>query len=129
MSSRGKVSGHKAAAPRLARRRSAVGPARPTYLESGDNDRLFMMITALTAEVSVLRDRVDTHERLAQKRAAATRKAVEAYRPAPDVSAAREKARQELLSRVYRVLLEDLEGADQDVAAACKVLSEETSAA
>jgi hypothetical protein len=104
-----------AAAPvRTPRRRVAVGPPRPHYLLNQENDRMMMIIMALTAEVSALRERLDTHEALGEKRRFATSKAVESYKLPAVRRDAREQSRQAMLSRVLRVLTEDLEAAHQD---------------
>jgi hypothetical protein len=88
------------------RRRFANGPARPQYLTAADADKAVMMILALAAEVSALRDRLDTHERLAQHGGSATTAAVEAYAPDDAAEAARAVARRSLIDRLTRVLLE-----------------------
>ena len=65
-----------------------------------------MMILALATEVSALRERLDTHERLAAVGRSAEPAAVEAYVPAADAEAARAAARRSLIERITRVLLE-----------------------
>ena len=89
------------------RPRKARGPSRPRYLESGDIDRVMLIVTSLMSEVSALRDRLDTHEALAAQGGVATREAVEAFRPDADCEALREIMRDAMLSRVLRVLFED----------------------
>ena len=93
---------------RLPRRRVAQGPARPTYLESAENDRLMMIVTALVSEVSALRDRLDTHELLADQGSAASHQAVEAFVLDEANDTRREAGRHALLHRVYRIVMEDL---------------------
>jgi hypothetical protein len=90
----------------IKRRRQAHGPRRPRYLSSEDADRLVMMILALTAEVSALRERLDTHERLATAGSDPVPAAVEAYAAPEPVETARAAARRSLIERVTRVLLE-----------------------
>jgi hypothetical protein len=90
----------------IKRRRYANGPPRPTYLASPDADKAVMMILALAAEVSALRERLDTHERLAAGGALPTPSAVEAYEPPDAVEAARASARHSMIDRITRVLLE-----------------------
>ena len=98
---------------RMPRRRVAIGPKRPQYLASSETDRVLMMLTALVAEVSALRDRLTTHEDLAQRGLVATVEAVEAYRPDAERAAAREAERTAMLKRVYRVITEELDSVDQ----------------
>ena len=91
------------------RRRKATGPDRPTYLKPGDTDKVMSIVLALMSEVSSLRDRVDTHERLAQSGAMPTPDAVDAFRADPDILEARENRREAYLKRLLRVVLEDIE--------------------
>lgn len=90
----------------IKRRRKANGPRRPQYLASPDADRTVMMLLALAAEVSALRERVDTHERLAQSGQPPLPAAIEAYLPSAEVEAARAAVRRSLIDRIARVLLE-----------------------
>ncbi len=93
------------AAP-IKRLRKANGPRRPQYLASPDADRAVMMLLALASEVSALRERLDTHERLAELGQPPSAAAVEAYQPPAEVEAARAAARRSLIDRIARVLLE-----------------------
>ncbi|MEZ5499872.1 MAG: hypothetical protein R3E77_10650 [Steroidobacteraceae bacterium] len=68
-------------------------------------DTLVGMIMALTSEVSILRDRLDSHERLNGAGVSATQDAVEAYVPDAQAETAREQMRQRLLDKVCRPLL------------------------
>lgn len=90
----------------IKRRRFANGPARPKYLGAADADKAVMMILALAAEVSALRDRLDTHERLSDHGASPTTAAVESYAPDDAAEAARAAARRSLIDRLTRALLE-----------------------
>lgn len=96
------------------RPRKARGQDRPQYLESTDLDRVMLMLTSLMSEVSVLRDRLDTHEALAAQGVVATTEAVEAYVLETERETAREAMRDAMLNRVLRVLFEDR---DEHVAA------------
>ncbi len=91
------------------RRRKATGPDRPIYLKPGDTDKVMAIVLALMSEVSSLRDRVDTHERLAQSGIAATPEAVDGFRASPEVLEDREERREAYLKRLLRVVLEDIE--------------------
>ncbi len=90
----------------IKRRRFAHGPPRPKYLGSADADKAVMMMLALAAEVSALRERVDTHERLAEGNHLPATPSVEAYVPTEAVAAARASARRSMIDRITRVLLE-----------------------
>src|SRR5438045_4020830 len=86
-----------------ARQRFAKG-RRPFFMKDPDVDRLLAIVTALTAEVSVVRERLDTAERLAEQGLPATPQNIEAYEPTPEVEAAREAVRQTMIGRVFRIL-------------------------
>jgi len=93
------------------RRRMAKGPKRPQYLQNPELDKFMMMLTALMAEVSTLRDRIDTHEALAEQGKVATQATVEAFELDEARRAEREQRRGATLARVFRPLLEELEAA------------------
>jgi hypothetical protein len=93
------------------RRRKAAGPPRPTYLRPEDTDRVMSIVLALMSEVASLRQRVDTHERLALAGTAATPEAVDSYRPDEPTDAAREAWREAYVKRLLRVVLEEIEPA------------------
>ena len=92
-----------------ARRRFAKGPKRPSYLRAEDTDRLFFTLVNALGEISALRDRLDTHEALAEQGIVPTRAAVEAYRPDEAHDAARRNDRAMTLRRVFRLIMEDYE--------------------
>ena len=89
------------------RLRLARGPRRTQYLDSRGADRAVMMVLALSAEVCALRERLDTHERLAEAGVVATPAAIEVYEAPPDVQARRGAERRALIERVTRALLEE----------------------
>lgn len=67
-------------------------------------DQLWAVVTAITAEVSVAFDRLDTLERLLERDGSVTRAAIEAYRPDEAASGERARNREELIARVFQVL-------------------------
>ena len=89
--------------PHKPRQKTAKG-RRPFFLESADSDKLLSMITALVGEISILQDRVDTHERLAAAGKVATPEEIEAYRPDEPVEDEREALRAAMLDRVFRII-------------------------
>ncbi len=113
----------------LSRKRVAKGPRRPQYLESPDLDRVMMMLTALVGEVSTLRDRLDTHEALAESGTLATREAVEGFTLTADRQAIREARREAMVKRVYRVVMEEVDAIREDAndREIAKVLAEQSS--
>ena len=100
--------------PRL--KRKAKGE-RPYFFDDPAVDRLLAMLMGLAGEVSVLRDRVDTIERLAEQNEMFTRSDIENFQP--DDAALRERAerREIFLGEITRIIQAELEGVqDQDSA-------------
>ncbi len=87
------------------RARKAIGPDRPIYFDASDIDRVMSVVLALASEVAALRERLDTHERLAPELVAR----VEAYVPDPETLAVREAWRDAYIRRLFRVFTEDAE--------------------
>ncbi|MBC1236139.1 hypothetical protein VF14_02715 [Nostoc linckia z18] len=87
---------------------------RPVYLENPQIDKLLAMVMALTGEVSVLRDRLDTIERLLEAKGILSTSEIEGYQPEAKVINQREKLRAEYIARVLRVVEEELQTLNQD---------------
>jgi hypothetical protein len=66
-------------------------------------DQLFAVVTALTAEISVAFDRIDTLEKLLAQAGVIAADAVESFAPDETVNEARLGKREELLQRVFAV--------------------------
>jgi DNA polymerase/3'-5' exonuclease PolX len=77
---------------------------RPAFFETPAIDQLVAISTALAAEVSVLRDRLDTLERLADQEGLISREEIESYVPDEQVAAERDAWRMAYLRRVMRVV-------------------------
>ena len=101
-------------AARKPRRRFARGQVRPAYLQPGDIDRVMIMLVALMSEVSALRDRLDTHEAVAEMGEHPTTQAIEAYELTPRRAAMREAGRAAMLKRVMRVITEERDEAETE---------------
>lgn len=80
---------------------------RPDYFEDPAVDRLMSITLALAGEVAVLRDRVDSIERLAEAGEPITRATIDAYRPDPAAAADREAWRATFLDVVLRAVHQD----------------------
>jgi hypothetical protein len=100
--------------PLTPRPRKATGPARPRYLVDADIDRVMAAVLALVSEVAALRERLDTHERLAAQGLAATPAVVEAHQADPATEAEREAWRDACIRRLFRVFTEDIEALQRD---------------
>ncbi|MBV6416532.1 MAG: hypothetical protein CMLOHMNK_01126 [Steroidobacteraceae bacterium] len=79
----------------------AKGPL-PQYFDDPALDQLHAALLALAAELSVANDRIDTLERLLERKGLTTRADVESYEP--DETALRERAarREALVARLLR---------------------------
>ena len=85
------------------RQRVAKG-RRPFFMNNPESDQLLAMVTALVGEVSVLKDRLDTHERLAATGKVATPAEIEAFTPDEAIEDQREASRIAMLQRVFRII-------------------------
>ena len=88
------------------------GPG-PVYF-SEEYDRLLKMTLSLIEEVSVLRDRIDSIERVAEEKGAFSAADVEGYRPDADVAAERDERRMRYIERMLRDLYEEAAEASGD---------------
>ncbi|MEH1999298.1 hypothetical protein [Nostoc sp.] len=82
---------------------------RPVYLDNPQIDKLLAIVMALTGEVSVLHERLDTVERLLEVKGILSPSEIEAYEPDAKVIKEREQWRAEYIARVLRVVQEELE--------------------
>ena len=82
---------------------------RPDYAHDPLVDKLLSIVMALAGEVSVLRERVDTIERLASDKGLLSAADIEAYEPDADALAARDKWRGEFLERLLWIVRADLD--------------------
>lgn len=77
---------------------------RAQFYQDPAIDQLWAVVAALTGEVSVAFDRLDTFERVLERHGYVTRAAIEAYRPDEVAAAERSRRREELIQRVFEVL-------------------------
>lgn len=80
---------------------------RPTYLGNKPIDQLLAIVVALMGEVSILRDRLDTLERLIEEKGLISPQAIDHYEPDEQVTQARSQWREEYIARVLRALQEE----------------------
>ena len=85
-----------------------VPKGRPNPFHDGPtNDQLLAMVMALTVEVSVLRERLDTQERVSEAKGGYGTKDVETFNPDPDAMAERSTLRNRIMHKIFRVLREE----------------------
>ena len=82
---------------------------KPIYLDERSIDNLMAMIMTLTQEISVLRDRLDTIEKLLVSKKAITLEDIETFEPDNDLVEERRDRRQMLLKRVLLPIENELE--------------------
>lgn len=96
--------------------RKAKG-TRPYYFSNPDVDKLLSMIMALTGELAIARDRIDTLERVAATKGLFSSEDIENFELNADALQARADRHRQLLREVNRIIvgeLEDLEEADEE---------------
>ncbi|MDE0800251.1 MAG: hypothetical protein OSB02_05870 [Rhodospirillaceae bacterium] len=76
---------------------------RSVFFDDPAIDQIMTFILELSAEVSVVYDRMDTVERLLDEKGTISRDDIEAYRPNEGVEAARNGRREAYLKRVFRM--------------------------
>ena len=89
---------------------------RPQYFADPAIDKTLAITLALAGEVAVLRDRIDTIERLAEAGHAPTRAAVDAYKPDAAVRSDRDAWRDGYLDTVLRIIHQEREELQQRAA-------------
>ena len=87
---------------------------RPAYFDEPALDRMLSMLMALVGEVSVLRERVDTVERLLEEKGSLDRADIEAFVPDRDAAFERGCLTREYIARVMRGVQQDLETIEAD---------------
>lgn len=95
-------------------KRTAKGK-RPQYFADPATDKLLSITLTLAGELSVLRERVDTLERLLERDGAVSREQIDQYQPDERAAAERETQRSAYLQRILRAVqmeLEEVAGAD-----------------
>ena len=82
---------------------------KPIYLDERSIDNLMAMIMTLTQEISVLRDRLDTIEKLLVNNKSITLEDIETFDPDDELIKERRDRRQMLLKRVLLPIDKELE--------------------
>jgi hypothetical protein len=80
------------------------------YLNDPQEDKMLAIIMALAGEVSVLRERLDTVERLLETKGILSTVDIENHQPDERISEQREQWRIEYIARILRILEEEIDG-------------------
>jgi hypothetical protein len=67
-------------------------------------DHLLGMIAALASEVTILRERIDTLERLTESAGVLSRQDIETFTPTPEASTERDALRRRSIEKIFRPL-------------------------
>ena len=90
-------------------KRKAKGE-RPYFFEDPSVDKLLAMLMGLAGEVSVMRDRMDTMERLAEERNLFTQTDIQNFQPSEAALKERAERREVFLGEITRIIQAELEG-------------------
>ena len=87
---------------------------RPDFFEDPALDRLYSVVFALAAEVSALRERQDTVERLLEAKGSLSREDIEAYVPDREAGEERGLATRAFVNRIMRGFQQAMEAMETD---------------
>lgn len=93
----------------IARAGTKAKGKRPSYFDDPAIDRTLSIVMAIAGEVSVLRERLDTVERLLDAKGTISRADIEAYTPDRHAGAERGLLTKEYLARILRGVQQDME--------------------
>jgi Tfp pilus assembly ATPase PilU len=82
---------------------------RPIYLNNSSEDRLLSIIMALAGEVGVMRERLDTVERLLETNGTIDRADIEKYHPNRDAQYERGLLQREFIARILRGIEQEMQ--------------------
>lgn len=87
---------------------------RPEFFDDPAIERLYSVVLALIGEVSVVRERLDTVERLLETNAYLDRNEIEVYKPDLEAGVERGTLTQAYISRVMRGFQQEVEALEAD---------------
>lgn len=85
---------------------------RPFFLKDPDVERVLAVTMAIAQELAVMRERLDTVERLLETKGTVTRTDIETYEPPKPIAEERGAWTQEYLARILRIYQQEIEGLD-----------------
>lgn len=94
--------------------RVAKGP-RPMMFEDEANDILLSMNVSLLSELIVTRQRLDAVERVLEKKGVMDQSEVNTFTPSADAAVERDALREEISDRVFYLLLQQAERAENAI--------------
>lgn len=93
----------------IARSGARAKGKRPQYFDDPAIDRVLSILLAVAGEVSVLRERLDTIERLLDAKGSVSRAEIDAYQPDREAAYQRGLATKEYVARIMRGVQQDME--------------------
>jgi hypothetical protein len=93
----------------IARAGAKAKGKRPAYFEDPAIDRTLSIVMAIAGEVSVLRERLDTVERLLDAKGTISRADIETYTPDRAAGIERAMLTKEYIARILRGVQQDME--------------------
>ena len=100
---------------------------RPSYFDAPESDRILSILMSVVGEVSVLRERMDTVERLLESKGTITRDDIDGYTPDKQAAYERGVMIREYIYRVMRgphQMVQEMENPDRPVEEISKELKE-----
>lgn len=85
---------------------------RPWFFEDREAERVMNIVMALAQEVSVMRMRLDTVERLLEEKGSLTRADIDAFAPDKAQAAERGAWNQEFIARILRIVQQENEAVE-----------------
>lgn len=98
----------------IARAGTRAKGRRPDYFEDPALDRTVSILMAVVAEVSVVKDRLDTIERLLEQKGSINRADIETYAPDRDAAYERALGTKDYIARVLRGVQQHMESMEVD---------------
>lgn len=86
---------------------------RPYFFDDPAVERVLAIVMALTQELAVTRERLDTIERLLEKNNALSRAELDAYAPDPTAATERAEWSRAYIARVLRIVQQEMEALDK----------------
>lgn len=82
---------------------------RASFYRAEGTDQLFSIVMMLTQELSVAYDRIETLERVLDKKGILPRREVESHRPGPEEETERTARRDAFIGRIFQIIHEEAE--------------------
>jgi len=83
--------------------------ARPYFFEDPAVERVFSITLAVATELGVMRERVDTIERLLEAGQPVSKASIDAFRPDSEAARERQLWHAEYIARIFRIVQQELE--------------------